>query len=75
MVFIETFTANMAPLQPQESISTDSSHDYLISKSTTTLKSFEQQEFEENTGNGVHSTIRIDSLEQDGDFSIEMLQH
>jgi hypothetical protein len=71
---IEIFAATMAPTQPQGSISTDSSHHYLISISTT-LISFEQHEIEENTENGVHSTIRIDSLEQDGFHSVKMLQH
>lgn len=67
-------SATMADLT-QGSISNDSKHKNLLS--IPSLIPFEQQsQLEENTTNGVHSTIRIDSTEQDGGFvSIQMLQH
>jgi hypothetical protein len=61
------------PKQIQGSIaSSDSSYSILISS-----QSLEQQsDFEDNTTttNGVFSTIRIDSHEQDG-FAVEELNH
>lgn len=58
--------------QKQGSISTNSSYDInLISISKSTLKPIDLQE----PTNGVNSTIRTHSHEQDGFIAIEMLRH
>lgn len=59
------------------SLSSDSSKNQSISISEiTTTKPIEQQLDIENNNDGVYSTIRIDSHEQDGGFiSIAMLRH
>lgn len=58
--------------QIRGSISTDSSHNNLISILEIIHSLEEQLELTDNTGNGVKSTIRFDSYERDG-FAIEML--
>jgi hypothetical protein len=59
----------MASTQKQGSISTDPIKDINLI-STTTLKSIEQE-----LTNGVNSTIRTHSHEQDGFIAIDVLRH
>jgi hypothetical protein len=74
MRFIKQASATMAFTQIQGSISNDSSYKKSLSIfEISILKSIEHQPT--NT-NGVYSTIRIDSDEQDGStIAIQMLQH
>lgn len=67
----------MAPFtQKQGSISTTDSSFEPLSIFEITKQPFEQFEFEEHhTENGVHSTLRVDSHEHDGNIAIEMLRH